>query len=207
MSFRVRFRSIVNNRGMDRTHIFFISNFSCRILCAGFDLTIASWPDQLFIHWTRGLDGLCWRSPQGLPQIKCVFCDYLALRPHWTSLFYRVNSYAWLSSLFSIQTSYYSFKRVPLQSKLHCQFTPYMNHRPTHVFRKLIIPTFSGDYSQWPHFWELFSSLILRACEIPRSVSKTVNNFFHYGLHLRPKKKQHIQRRWCPYFVLLFFGL
>ena len=29
----------------------------------------------------------------------------------------------------------------------------------------------------------------LRACEIPRSVSKTVNNFFHYGLHLRPKKK------------------
>ena len=32
----------------------------------------------------------------------------------------------------------------------------------------------------------------LRTCEIPRSVSKTVNNFFHYGLHLRPKKKQHI---------------
>ena len=30
---------------------------------------------------------------------------------------------------------------------------------------------------------------MLRACEIPRSVSKTVNNFFHYGLHLRPKKK------------------
>ena len=40
-----------------------------------------------------------------------------------------------------------------------------------------------------------------------RSVSKTVNIFFHYGLHLRPKKKQHIQRRWCPYYVLLFFGL
>ena len=31
-------------------------------------------------------------------------------------------------------------------------------------------------------------SVALRACEIPRSVSKTVNNFFHYGLHLRPKK-------------------
>ena len=29
----------------------------------------------------------------------------------------------------------------------------------------------------------------LRACKIPRSVSKTVINFFHYGLHLRPKKK------------------
>ena len=28
----------------------------------------------------------------------------------------------------------------------------------------------------------------LRACEIPWLVSKTVNNFFHYGLHLRPKK-------------------
>ena len=39
---------------------------------------------------------------------------------------------------------------------------------------------------------------ILRACEIPRSVSKTVNNFFHYGVHLRPKKKQHVHRRWCP---------
>ena len=37
--------------------------------------------------------------------------------------------------------------------------------------------------------------IALRACEIPRSVSKTVNNFFHYGLHLRPKKKQHVQRR------------
>ena len=36
---------------------------------------------------------------------------------------------------------------------------------------------------------------ILRACEIPRSVSKTVNNFFHYGLHLQPKKKQHVQQR------------
>ena len=31
--------------------------------------------------------------------------------------------------------------------------------------------------------------ITLRACEIPRSVSKTVNNFFHYELHLRPKKK------------------
>ena len=31
--------------------------------------------------------------------------------------------------------------------------------------------------------------ILLRACEILRSVSKTVNNFFHYGLHLRPKKK------------------
>ena len=31
--------------------------------------------------------------------------------------------------------------------------------------------------------------LNLRACEIPRSVSKTVNNFFHYGLHWRLKKK------------------
>ena len=31
--------------------------------------------------------------------------------------------------------------------------------------------------------------IALRACEIPRSVSKTVNNFFHYGLYLRPKKK------------------
>ena len=30
--------------------------------------------------------------------------------------------------------------------------------------------------------------IVLRACEIPRSVSKTVNNFFHYSLHLRPKK-------------------
>ena len=38
-------------------------------------------------------------------------------------------------------------------------------------------------------------SKLLRACEIPRSVSKTVHNFFHYGLHLRPKKKQHVQRR------------
>ena len=25
--------------------------------------------------------------------------------------------------------------------------------------------------------------------EIPRSISKTANNFFHYGFHLRPKKK------------------
>ena len=32
--------------------------------------------------------------------------------------------------------------------------------------------------------------IALRACEIPRSVSKTINNFFHYGLHLRPKKKE-----------------
>ena len=32
-------------------------------------------------------------------------------------------------------------------------------------------------------------SVPLRACEISRSVSKAVNNFFHYGLHLRPKKK------------------
>ena len=31
--------------------------------------------------------------------------------------------------------------------------------------------------------------IALRACEIPRSISKTVNNFFHYDLHLRPKKK------------------
>ena len=47
----------------------------------------------------------------------------------------------------------------------------------------------------------------LRACEIPRSVSKTVNDFFHYGFHLRPNKKQHIQPKWIPYYVLLFFGL
>ena len=40
--------------------------------------------------------------------------------------------------------------------------------------------------------------IAIRACEIPRSVSKTVYNFFHYGLHLQPKKKQHVQRRWCP---------
>ena len=39
------------------------------------------------------------------------------------------------------------------------------------------------------------SFLEFRACEIPRSVSKTVNNFFHYRVHLRPKKKQHVQRR------------
>ena len=37
----------------------------------------------------------------------------------------------------------------------------------------------------------LFFRLSLRACKIPRSVSKTVNNFFHYGLHLRPKKATH----------------
>ena len=30
--------------------------------------------------------------------------------------------------------------------------------------------------------------MLLRACKIPRSVSKTVINFFHYGLHLRPKQ-------------------
>ena len=46
---------------------------------------------------------------------------------------------------------------------------------------------------------------ILRACEIPRSVSKTVNNFFHYGLHLRPKKSNTFTgddvRRTCCYFL------
>ena len=36
---------------------------------------------------------------------------------------------------------------------------------------------------------ERILSLPLRACEIPRSVSKTVNNFFHHCLHLQPKKK------------------
>ena len=45
----------------------------------------------------------------------------------------------------------------------------------------------------------------LRACEIPRSVSKTVNNFFHYGLHLRPKKSNTYGgddfRRICCYFL------
>ena len=39
------------------------------------------------------------------------------------------------------------------------------------------------------------SHKLLRECEIPWSVSKTVNNFFRYGLQLRPKKKQHIQQR------------
>ena len=45
----------------------------------------------------------------------------------------------------------------------------------------------------------------LRACEIPRSVSKTVNNFFHYGLHLRPKKSNTCSgddvRIMCCYFL------
>ena len=45
----------------------------------------------------------------------------------------------------------------------------------------------------------------LRACEIPRSVSKTVNNFFHYGLHLRPKISNTCSgddvRRTCCYFL------
>ena len=46
----------------------------------------------------------------------------------------------------------------------------------------------------------------LRACEIPRSVSKTVNNFFHDGLHLRPKKSNSSSgddvRTMCCYFLV-----
>ena len=48
-------------------------------------------------------------------------------------------------------------------------------------------------------------TLILRACEIPRSVSKTVNNFFHYGLHLRLKESKTNSgddvRTMCCYFL------
>ena len=33
MSFRVRFWSMVSNRSTQRAHIFFISNFACRVLC------------------------------------------------------------------------------------------------------------------------------------------------------------------------------
>ena len=45
----------------------------------------------------------------------------------------------------------------------------------------------------------------IRACEIPRSVSKTVNNFLHYGLHLRPKKSNTYNgddvRTMCCFFL------
>ena len=48
---------------------------------------------------------------------------------------------------------------------------------------------FKGKVQAW-NFLGLFGSFTpLKACEIPRSVSKTVNNFFHYGFHLQPKKK------------------
>ena len=44
-----------------------------------------------------------------------------------------------------------------------------------------------------------------KACEIPRLVLKTVNNFFHYGLHLRPKKSNTNSgddvRTMCCYFL------
>ena len=66
-----------------------------------------------------------------------------------------------------------------------------------YLFQIITIPKinynfFENDLVGWSLHNYFF---VLRACEIPRSVSKTVNNFFHYGLHLRPKNKQHIQRR------------
>ena len=52
-----------------------------------------------------------------------------------------------------------------------------------------------------PSVWHI----AVRACEIPRSVSKTVNNFFYYGLHLRPKKSNTSSgddvRRMCCYVL------
>ena len=46
----------------------------------------------------------------------------------------------------------------------------------------------SINTDQWERHTENVFHIVIRTCEIPRSVSKTVNNFFHYGLHLRPKK-------------------
>ena len=47
----------------------------------------------------------------------------------------------------------------------------------------------------------------LRAYEIPRSVSRTVNNFFHYGLHLRPKKATHTAEMLSVLCVAIFWVL
>ena len=47
--------------------------------------------------------------------------------------------------------------------------------------------------------------ITLRACEIPRSVSKTVNNFFYYGLHLRPKKATHTAEIMSVLCVAIFW--
>ena len=48
----------------------------------------------------------------------------------------------------------------------------------------------SRDTQCFEYFYAITKFFFLRACEIPRSVSKTVNNLFHYGLHLRPKKRE-----------------
>ena len=47
--------------------------------------------------------------------------------------------------------------------------------------------------------------IVLRAYEIPRSVSKTVNNFFHYGLHLLPKKITHTAEIMSVLCVAIFW--
>ena len=54
-----------------------------------------------------------------------------------------------------------------------------------YLFRQVVLQKIYSKVLSWR---VSVLSLPLRACEIPRSVSKTVNNIFHDGLHLRPKK-------------------
>ena len=61
--------------------------------------------------------------------------------------------------------------------------------------REIASVSFSAEPLKLSLLHSIVFHIALRACEIPRSVSKTINNFFHYGLHVRPKKKQHVQRR------------